>query len=93
MVGLKDIGMNPVTYKLRQQQILGCDTTGTNAAGTETASSVEALEATARNTAITNPFQLLYLGNLAATEVMLYYLVTFETILTCTLTAVLTLYL
>ena len=54
--------------------------------------SVEDIEEEARREAIQNPFKLMYLGNLAAFRVMVYYLVTLETVLTTALTVGLTIY-
>ena len=45
--------------------------------------SVEELEDFAREKAIMNPFQLLYLGNVAAMKVFGFYLLTLETLITC----------
>lgn len=54
--------------------------------------SVEEMEQEARRTATMNPFALLFLGNVAAVKVMIYYLITWETIISCALTAGMTLY-
>ena len=45
--------------------------------------SVEELEEKARRKATWNPFELLFLGNLAAFKVMGFYLITLETIISC----------
>ena len=45
--------------------------------------SVEELEEKARRKAILNPFELLFLGNLAALKVMGFYLITLETVISC----------
>lgn len=45
--------------------------------------SVEELEEKARRKATLNPFELLFLGNLAALKVMGFYLITLETIISC----------
>ena len=45
--------------------------------------SVEELEEKARRKAVLNPFELLFLGNLAALKVMGFYLITLETIISC----------
>jgi hypothetical protein len=53
---------------------------------------VEEKEAAARAQTLSNPFALLLLGNLAALKVMLFYLISVETVFTCTLTAGMTAY-
>ena len=45
--------------------------------------SVEELEERARRKAVMNPFELLFLGNLAALKVMGFYLITLETFICC----------
>ena len=52
--------------------------------------SVEDMEYESRKRAITNPWKLVYFGNLAALKVMLYYLITIETIVVSAITAGLT---
>ena len=53
---------------------------------------VEEMELEARNKAVSNPFTLMYLGNLAALRTIAYYLVSIETICCVSLTVGLTLY-
>jgi hypothetical protein len=53
---------------------------------------VEEKEVAARAQTLSNPLALLLLGNLAALKVMLFYLISIETVLTCTLTAGMTVY-
>jgi hypothetical protein len=54
--------------------------------------SVEEKEAAARKGQLRNPILLFLLGNVAAFKVMFYYLISLETILTCCITAGLTVY-
>jgi hypothetical protein len=57
--------------------------TQTGSPSTTKRKTVEELEFKARQKAIMNPFLLLFSGNVAALKVMGFYLITFETFLTC----------
>jgi hypothetical protein len=95
VVGLKNYGLDKSMYRQRQQQSQGSElkrTTRSIAAEKPKYVSIEEMEVIARREALTNPFQLLVLGNIAAFKVMGYYLITLETLLTCGLTVALTLY-
>jgi len=98
VVGLKDYGLGMSIRKKRREWQSSKSVTGKSAKSAASENqkvkkpSVEELEEIARHKAVTNPFKLLFLGNLAALKVMGFYLITWETIITCGLTAGLTVY-
>ncbi len=92
VVGLKDAGTLSSSWKARRNEFLrnSCVTnvsTDTIAIPKTTSTTIEDKEKNARDKENRNPFSLLLLGNLAALKVMVLYLISLETIITCSLTA------
>ncbi len=82
VVGLKRVGLDASTYEKRRNIMVGSNHSRTSSKKATGAHhhhptgkfSVEEMEEQVHSKAIRNPFQLLYLGNLAALKVMLYYM-------------------
>lgn len=100
VIGLKNYGLDRSTRRKRRQPLTSNSVGGDSRQGGSGAMNnpdtsyltIEEMEDDVRKHAITNPFHLMFLGNVAALKVFAYYLVTLETFTTCGLTAGLTLY-
>jgi len=91
VVGLKDAATKRSVQYRRQEflhtQHSSMDTLAGGPTTPTMTKSIEDKERLARGGEITNPLSILFLGNLAAFKVMIFYLITAETIVTCMLTA------
>jgi hypothetical protein len=92
VVGLKD-ARTLSSARFHRQEFLRKEHESTDTlAGPIRSATIEHKEKLAREGETTNPISILILGNLAAFKVMLFYLVTAETVGTCVLTAGMILY-
>ena len=91
VVGLKDAGTLG-SWRARRQAFLQTSremnvSTDTIAVPTNAFTTIENKEEIARMKEMKNPIGLLLLGNLAALKVMVLYLISLETVITCSITA------
>ena len=92
VVGLKDAGTLGSSWRARRQEFLQTSrevnvSTDTIAVPTNNMTTIEGKEEIARMKEMKNPIALLLLGNLAALKVVVFYLISLETVITCSITA------
>jgi hypothetical protein len=99
IIGLGTYGLDPAVLDMRREAVATDDYSQQQSSQKSFKKkmdpndrSVEQMEAEARAHATTNPWALLWYGNLSAFKVMGYYLITLETIVTCIITVGLTCY-
>jgi len=82
------------SHHQRDEKVVGmtCALTGTSTNDTHGQETVEEAEKKVRDSVAVNPFYLAMTGNYASIKVFVLYLITIDTILSCTATVLLTLF-